>query len=83
MKRDSFVFYRSFYEAIKELTDEEQLTMYKALAKYALEGELDELTGVWKVVFTLVKPQLDANNKKYTDGKKGGRPPKTTEPDTF
>lgn len=79
MKRDSFVFYKSFYDAINELTNEEQLTMYKAITKYAIEGELDELSGVCKVVFTLVKPQIDANNKKFTDGKKGGRPPKDVE----
>lgn len=26
--------------------------------------------------FTLIKPQLSANNKRYEDGKKGGRPKK-------
>lgn len=76
MKRESFVFYRSFYEAINELPEETQLEVYKAITSYALEGELTELAGLPKVIFTLIKPQLDANNKKYLDGKKGGRPPK-------
>ena len=38
-QRDSFVFYRSYYEAIKDLNDEEQLTLYKAIFEYALNGK--------------------------------------------
>lgn len=37
-KRDSFVFYRSFYEAINELASEEQLSLYRSIADYSLNG---------------------------------------------
>jgi len=67
--RDSFIFYRSFYEAIKEVPESEQLQIYKAISMYALEQEEIELTGVAKAIFSLVKPQLDANYKKYENGK--------------
>ncbi|MCL1995135.1 MAG: DUF6291 domain-containing protein [Defluviitaleaceae bacterium] len=54
--RDSFVFYRSFYEAIEELPDYETKAMiYSAICKYALTGEEDELTGVPKAFFLLIK----------------------------
>lgn len=69
MARDSFIFYRSFYEAIKEVPEDSQLQIYKAISIYALEQEEIELTGISKAIFSLVKPQLDANYKKYENGK--------------
>jgi DnaD/phage-associated family protein len=71
--RDSIVFYRSFYEAIKEIPMEEQGIVYNAIYGYALDGIFPELKGVAKAIFLLVKPQIDANNSKYENGKKGGR----------
>lgn len=72
MARDSFIFYRSFYEAIKEIPEDAQLQVYKAISIYALEQEEIELTGISKAIFSLVKPQLDANYKKYENGKQKG-----------
>lgn len=69
MARDSFIFYRSFYEAINELPKENQADTYNAIMRYALNQEEIELTGVSKAIFSLVKPQLDANYKKYENGK--------------
>lgn len=69
MARDSFIFYRSFYEAIKEVPEDAQLQIYKAISIYALEQEEIELNGISKAIFSLVKPQLDANYKKYENGK--------------
>ena len=69
MARDSFIFYRSFYDAINELPKENQADTYRAIAKYALDQEETELTGISKAIFSLVKPQLDANYKKYENGK--------------
>lgn len=69
MARDSFIFYRSFYDAINELPKENQADTYSAIAKYALDQEETELTGISKAIFSLVKPQLDANYKKYENGK--------------
>lgn len=69
MARDSFIFYRSFYEAIKEIPEESQLNVYKAISNYALNQEEIELDGVSKAIFSLIKPQLDANYKKYENGK--------------
>lgn len=69
MARDSFIFYRSFYDAISELPKENQADTYNAIIQYALNQEEIELTGISKAIFSLVKPQLDANYKKYENGK--------------
>lgn len=74
MKRDSIIFYRSFYEAINELEPQMQATVYTALFEYALNQNEIVLNGLPKAIFTLIKPQLDANNKRFENGNKGGRP---------
>lgn len=74
--RDSMIFYRSFYEAIKELNLEQQALIYNAMFSYGLNYEEPELTGVCKTVWTLIKPQIDANIRRFSNGNKGGRPPK-------
>jgi len=68
--RDSFIFYRSFYEAIESLDDNSQLQIYKAIANYSLNFTEPKLDGICKTIFTLVKPQLDANNKRFINGSK-------------
>jgi len=73
MKRDSVIFYRSFYEAIKELPLDVQSLVYNAIFEYSLDFNEAVLTGLPKTIFTLIKPQLDANNKRFENGSKGGR----------
>lgn len=73
--RDSFIFYRSFYEAIRDLPRDIQGEIYTAIMEYSLYGnETDNLKPVARSIFTLIKPQIDINNKRYANGKKGGRP---------
>lgn len=78
MSRDSFIFYRSFFEAISDLDDKERLPLYDSICRFSLDGEDAELSGMAKTLFKLIKPQLEANAKRYDDGKKGGRPKKDT-----
>jgi hypothetical protein len=74
MEKDSFVFYRSFSEAIDDLPEDEQLKVYRAIKEYALNEREIELTGMARSFFKLIKPQLAANNRRYKHGKTGGRP---------
>ena len=81
--RDSVVFYRSFYEAMKELPETDQAAIYNALFAYALDGEEPQLSGVQSAIFKLMRPSIDSNNQRYENGckgaefgKLGGRPPK-------
>lgn len=72
---DSFVFYRSFDEACAELTDEQYGKIMRTINNYALNGiRPDNLSGIEKIVFTLIKPQIDANNQRKINGCKGGAP---------
>jgi len=81
--RDSFIFYRSFYETISDLNDKQQLQIYKAIAEFSLNDNLINLDGLSKTIFRLIEPQLLANKKRYLNGLKGaehglkgGRPKK-------
>jgi hypothetical protein len=73
MERESFIFYKSFAEAIDDLPDGEQLAIYRAIKEYALYEHEVELTGTAKAFWKLIKPQIVANNRRYQSGVKGGR----------
>lgn len=78
---DSFVFYRSFFDAIEQASDEEQLKLYRGITIYALNGTEPEFKGLLQAVWLVIRPQIEANYKRYLNGckgaehgKKGGRP---------
>ena len=74
--RDSVVFYRSFYEAVKNLPPEEFKESMQAILDYSFDGKPPGTQGsIAHTVFTLVKPQIDANIQRYENGKKGGKKP--------
>lgn len=79
MKLEYAIFYASYYEAIKELPPEQQAKIYNAIFQYCFEGIEPSFLGTGKIIWTLIKPQIDANIKNYENGKKGGRPPKKEE----
>ena len=78
--KDSFIFYRSFYESIKNLDKDIQIEIYNAICEYSLNDELMELSPIANAIFTLIKPNIDNATKRYNasveNGKKGGRPKK-------
>ena len=84
LKRNSFVFYASFWDAIKELPKDIQTEVISSIVEYGLYGEIHvQLSTVSRALFTLIRPQLDANFTRYENGVKGaeygklgGRPPK-------
>ena len=76
-KRDVFSFFWSFKDAIMGLEDEkEKLAIYEALTDYAFLGiEPTDLTPICKIIWKLVKPNIDSSIKRYdacvNNGKKG------------
>ena len=69
--RDSFIFYRSFGDALDELPDDVAGRLVKAIKKYALDFIEPTLNkGIETAVWALIKPQLDANIRKFYNGKK-------------
>ena len=81
--RDSFVFYRSFFEALQDVPIEERAYIYDAICAYSLNDIEPKLTGMQLAIFKLIRPNIDSNKRKYENGKKGasfgkkgGRPKK-------
>lgn len=75
--RKSFSFFISYWEAIEELPEKEQLPVLKAIIKYAFfDEEPTNFKGVKRAVFLLVKPTLDKSKQKSASGKRGGSKPK-------
>jgi hypothetical protein len=79
--RESFIIYKSFIDAGREIKNKvDRLNFYESIFQFALSGEEFPLEGVSKAMFMLVKPQLVANQKRYENGNKGGKPPTNPEP---
>ena len=70
-RRESIVFYRSFFEAIRLQPKRIQAEIYNALLDYAFNGEEPDIGTAAMSIFYLIRPQIDANNMKYENGKKG------------
>lgn len=73
--RNSFVFYSSWWEAIKNLPRDVQGDVLTAIIEYGLYGETTEqLKPIAKAMLAMAKSQIDINNQRFETGKKGGRP---------
>ena len=72
--RDSVVFYKSFRDAIRDIPVKYQLKAYNVIFDYAFEGKEPNDLDTASAILKLVKPQIDANEKRYENGKRGGRP---------
>lgn len=69
---DSIVFYRSFFDAVKDMPPEEYKECMNALLEYCFDGIMPgALSTSAHIYFTLIRPQIDANFKRREDGKKG------------
>lgn len=75
------VFYRSFFEAVKTLPPEQFKNAVMAIMGYGFDGVEPGTEGIERTIYLLVKPQIDANNRRYQNGTKGGRPRTSKEPD--
>lgn len=80
MERDSFVFYKSFADTIKEIPEEYRLEAYETIIDYALTGTPPE-TDSWiiKAIFQSAKVTIDRAQAAYEAGRRGGRPRKNPE----
>ena len=84
MERGAFIFYKSFYEAAKDLPKDIKLEVLTVIIEYALYGiQSEDMKPFAKGIFSLIKPIIDKNNTRYkngthgaTSGKLGGRPKK-------
>lgn len=76
MKKNSFVFYDSFLEAMEFLTDEEFRECVLKIRDYAIEGvDIKSTSSNVNIIMAMAKPNLDAAKRRYVasveNGKKG------------
>ena len=59
--REYFTFYRSYWEAISALPEEDRLAVFTSITAFALDGTTPDppLTGTPAAIFMLVKPTLE------------------------
>lgn len=88
-ERNTFAFYWSFKDAIRDMSDIDKLAIYEAITDFAFFGiEPDGLAPVGRLAWKLIRPQLEASIRRYDTcvsngvkgkefGKLGGRPRKT------
>ena len=70
MRREQFTFYRSYYDALKNLPEKERAKVLFAILEYALdEQEQNKLEGVCAACFLLIRPTLDSGRIKAANRK--------------
>lgn len=82
MNKESFLIYKSFYEPLKGLSDEDMGIIFRAIFEYQIYGKLPEISPILNMAFSFIKDALDRDNLKYVsivernrnNGKNGGRP---------
>lgn len=75
--RNQFTFYRSYFDAIQELSKKDQSAIILAVCAYAIyETEPTGLSPAASTAFKLIRPTLDSGRKKAVSGKQGGSKPK-------
>lgn len=72
-ERKAFSFYRSYYEASKDLPKEAQADFLMAICAYIFDGVEPDLQGVASAMFKLAKPTLDTSIKRASAGQAGGK----------
>ena len=70
-EKKGFIFYRSFMDALEEVDDSTFRQVVTAISSYALDGVETDISGVGKALYTLMKPIVETNNRRYESGKKG------------
>lgn len=79
MERDGFLFYKSFYDVVKELPKRDQNRMLIAIIELGLTDTIDETLPIrMKAALIQIRASINAAQKKRDqareNGKKGGAP---------
>ena len=82
MERKQFTWYRSYYDALKEIPAEEFRAIVLAVCAYALDGEEPELSGVARAIFTLIRPTLEVGRSKAENRSRAEQTPLSAEQDS-
>lgn len=74
--RESYTFYRSFIEGLRDVDDATFRRLIESISRYALDDIEPELSGLEYGIYASWKANVDASNKRRENGKLGGRPSK-------
>ena len=66
-KRDTFIFKKSWADALKKRSAAVQLEVYNAIVSYAVDGVIPEMSEIAEVVFDFIRIEIDENNAKYEE----------------
>lgn len=79
MSTNKFTFFESFYDAICDLKQKDQLVLFKAICEYAFyDNENVKLSREANMLWKTIKPNIKTNVKQRKGGNKGGRPKNET-----
>lgn len=67
MKKNSFVFFYSWKDALSECPAEVRLEVYESIIEYAQSGTLPRLKPMAQMAFNFIKVEIDRNNEKYEE----------------
>ena len=73
MKRDSVMLYRSHIDALRELSGDDVKASLIAISDYAMDGIAPECSGIVMAMFQMMKPVIDANNRKAAGRTNGNK----------
>lgn len=66
-KRDTFIFKKSWADALKKRSASVQLEVYNAIVSYAVDGIVPQMSEIAEVVFDFIRIEIDENNAKYEE----------------
>jgi len=66
-ERESFIFHKDWYFAIKKRSSELRVEIYDAIMEKVFEGTQKELSDIASVVMDLISPQIDRDTEKWLD----------------
>lgn len=83
-RKESFILHTSQYECIEDLPVEDKAALLDAIYRYAISGEVMQMSVGASVAFKFIRRRLDEDYEKYqkicernrNNGNKGGRPKK-------
>ena len=76
-ERKGFTYYRSFRDAVCELSIEERLQIFEAITDYALDGiepDMVQMSSAVRMAWKLIRPYLEADRIRWQNGCNGGAP---------
>ena len=59
-----FTFFKSYYEALKEIPEKDKKEIIFAMINYVFEDKKPKFKGINKVIWTLIEPNLDKSKNK-------------------